>query len=76
VGSSELQTWGRAISDGSPRCLTSGPLAADLRLAVSLHVVLHRFGRELQPNAPKSRSRATQAERIGTFISHDWGSRG
>ncbi|CAE8616387.1 unnamed protein product [Polarella glacialis] len=78
VGNSfELRTWGRAILGGSEgRCLTSGPLAADLRLAVSLDKVLHRFGRVLQRNGTASGCQGTQSERIGTFISHDWGSRG
>ncbi|CAE8697977.1 unnamed protein product, partial [Polarella glacialis] len=49
---------------------------ADLRLAVGLDKVLQHFGRQLQRNAPTSSSRGAQAERIGTFISHDWGSRG
>ncbi|CAE8740262.1 unnamed protein product [Polarella glacialis] len=76
--SAELQTWGKAMGRSSidGRCLTSAPLAVDLRLAVGLDKVLHHFGRELQQNGPKSSSRGTQAERIGTFISHDWGSRG
>ncbi|CAE8678129.1 unnamed protein product [Polarella glacialis] len=75
--SCELQTWGRAIlGESEGRCLTSGPLAADLRCAVGLDKVLHHFGRELRRNGTKSGCRGTQAERIGTFISHDWGSRG
>ncbi|CAE8672299.1 unnamed protein product [Polarella glacialis] len=72
----DRQIWGRAILGGSEdRCLTSGPLAANLRLAVSLDKVLHRFGRELRRNGTKNGCQGSQAERIGTFISHDWGSR-
>ncbi|CAE8605722.1 unnamed protein product [Polarella glacialis] len=59
----------------SERALTS-TLAADLRLAVSLPVVLHRFGQELRSSAARHSSQGTQVERIGTFISHDWGSSG
>ncbi|CAE8699431.1 unnamed protein product [Polarella glacialis] len=62
-------------ADHSERELTS-TLAAELRLAVSLHVVLRRFGRELRSKETKSSSQGTQVERIGTFISHDWGSSG
>ncbi|CAE8634809.1 unnamed protein product [Polarella glacialis] len=75
----ELQTGhslGNSLGGPEGRCLASGPLAADLRLAVGLNKVLHGFGRELRRNGTKSGCRGTQAERIGTFISHDWGSRG
>ncbi|CAE8714632.1 unnamed protein product [Polarella glacialis] len=86
-GEPNVDKYGRAESGLDPacslgnsfdfeRCLTSGPLAADLRLAVGLDKVLRRFGQELRRNGTKSGCRGTQADRIGTFISHDWGSRG